>query len=52
MAKSLKIWVGDLFAELFAHAPKIFGALSATRTISARSFKSFADGSHYFFVGI
>lgn len=52
MAKALEIGVGDLLAELLAHALVIFGALSAARAIPARFFQSFADGSHYFFVGI
>lgn len=52
MAKALKIRIGDLLAEFLANALVIFGALSAARTISARPFKPFANGSHYFFVGI
>ncbi len=52
MAKALKIRIGDLLAEFLANALVVFGALSAARAIPARFFQSFADGSHYFFVGI
>lgn len=50
MAVSLEIRIGYLLPELLAHTFVILGTLSATRTISARPFKSFADCFYDFFV--
>jgi hypothetical protein len=52
MAKSLKIGVGDLMAELGAHAFVLGDALKATGAIATRHLQALSDGSHDLFVRI
>lgn len=46
MAKSLKIGIGDLMAELGAHAFVLGDALKATGAIATRHLQALSDGSH------
>jgi hypothetical protein len=46
MAKSLKIGIGDLMAELGAHAFVLGDALKATGAIAARHLQALPNGVH------
>ena len=50
MAESLEIRVGDLIAELFAHALGVLRALAAAGAVSARFFQALFDDLHDFLV--
>lgn len=52
MAKTFKLRVGNLVAELFAHANVIFRFLKPARAVTVLSFKPIADSVNDFFIGI
>ena len=52
MAKSLKVGIGDLVAELLAHTLCVGGGFTAAGAIAVAAFQPFANDGDDFFIGV